>query len=256
MSDIRHFRIGRRARSVGAVTVPARNAARVELGLLGDLRLCRDGVPVTVPGTAARLLAYLAIHDAPLRRAQVAATLWLDATDAHAGASLRSALWRLPEPGGPVVTVTATHVGIDPAVAIDLTDATLLARALVAGAPLDELPRGDAVRLLDADVLPGWYDDDWVVFARERFRQVRLHALEALAGLLAKDGRFGEAVDAALGAIRVEPLRESAHRALVATHLAEGNRSEALRQYAAYAALLDAELGVAPSPAFADLVGL
>jgi DNA-binding SARP family transcriptional activator len=228
---------------------------RVELGLLRDFQLRYDGTPVDLPGSAARLLAYLAIQDAPVRRAQAAATLWTDATDEHAGASLRSALWRLHRPGPALVTATATHVAIAPHVDVDLADSTRLARRLVGGSPLDERPGEDVVAALGADVLPGWYDDDWVVFSRERFRQLRLHALEALAGLLSSAGRFSEAVEAALAAVRVEPLRESAHRALVAVHLAEGNRSEAIRQYRTYARLLRDELGVAPSPALASLVG-
>jgi DNA-binding SARP family transcriptional activator len=43
-----------------------------------------------------------------------------------------------------------------------------------------------------------------------------------------------------------EPLRESAQRALIEAHLAEGNLCEALRSFATYASLLDRELSVAP----------
>ena len=39
---------------------------------------------------------------------------------------------------------------------------------------------------------------------------------------LAEAGRFGEATEAGLASIRDDPLRESARRALIAAHLAEG----------------------------------
>jgi DNA-binding SARP family transcriptional activator len=69
-----------------------------------------------------------------------------------------------------------------------------------------------------------------VLVERERFRQLRLHALEALCRRLTGDGLHAEAVDAGIAAIAAEPLRESAHRALMSAHVAEGNRGEAMRQ--------------------------
>jgi DNA-binding SARP family transcriptional activator len=54
--------------------------------------------------------------------------------------------------------------------------------------------------------------------------------------------------------VRAEPLRESAHRALVMVHLHEGNYGEALRQYQRCRALLHDELGIDPSPRLHDLV--
>ena len=103
------------------------------------------------------------------------------------------------------------------------------------------------------DLLPDWYDD-WLTVERERFRQLRLHALESLAGDLADSGRFAAATDAALAAIASEPLRESAHRTLIKLHLAEGNAAEAVRQYRFYSGLLRGELGLDPSPTMQALV--
>jgi len=82
---------------------------------------------------------------------------------------------------------------------------------------------------------------------RAHLRQLRLHSLDALAEKLSRAGRHGEAVQVAHAAVRSEPLRETAHRALVRIHLAEGNISEALRAYESFRALLLDELGVAPS---------
>src|SRR6266508_1731215 len=75
------------------------------------------------------------------------------------------------------------------------------------------------------------------------------HAPEALANRLRRLGRYMQAIEVAFAAITAEPLRESAHAALIQVHLDEGNVAEARLHLDAYAALLRAELGIAPSPA-------
>ncbi|HYF72533.1 MAG TPA: bacterial transcriptional activator domain-containing protein, partial [Nocardioides sp.] len=94
----------------------------------------------------------------------------------------------------------------------------------------------------------------WLLGAQEAFRQKRLHALERSAAVLCGDGRFTDALDAGLGAVQSEPLRESAHCRVIEVHLAEGNQAEALRQYDHYRRLLAAELGLRPSPGIRRLV--
>ena len=101
--------------------------------------------------------------------------------------------------------------------------------------------------------MPDWYDD-WLLIERERFRQLRLHALEALCSYLADRGLFAAAAQAGLSAVAGEPLRESAHRALITAHLLEGNFSEAMRQYRIYSQILQTQLGLEPSEAIRQLV--
>lgn len=82
-----------------------------------------------------------------------------------------------------------------------------------------------------------------------------LHALESLSARLATLGRYAEAVEAALNAVDIEPLRESAHRALIQAHLAEGNVAEARRAFREYAGRVRDELGVSPGAAICALLG-
>jgi DNA-binding SARP family transcriptional activator len=72
---------------------------------------------------------------------------------------------------------------------------------------------------------------------------------------LAALGQFGRAVEAALAAVASEPLRESAHRALISVHLAQGNQVEAIRQYCSYANLLREELELEPSEQMHEMIG-
>ena len=59
---------------------------------------------------------------------------------------------------------------------------------------------------------------------------------------------------AALAALRMDDARESAHRALIQVHLAEGNVSEARRAYERCRVVLVRDVGVEPSPATARLL--
>lgn len=52
----------------------------------------------------------------------------------------------------------------------------------------------------------------------------------------------------------MEPLRETAHRTLIEAHLAEGNWSEARRQFRECRRLLREELGVEPSESTRRLI--
>jgi hypothetical protein len=77
-------------------------------------------------------------------------------------------------------------VALDPAVAVDLDEAMDLVRALatVPGHP-DSRARRPAGRDRPArrDVLPDW-TEAWLAVERERFRQIRLNALEELSSAL------------------------------------------------------------------------
>jgi DNA-binding SARP family transcriptional activator len=207
------------------------------LGVLGEFTLAFEGRAVPVTYGSARILAYLAVQERPHRREHVAWTLWGDLSEEHARAALRSALWRLPhKPGHPLIDCDGNHLALDRRVAVDVAAAQTLLAALAAGG---DLAVGADLPALMEDVLPDWYDD-WVVFPRERLRQLRLHSLEAVSRRCIARGDFGRAIEFGLRAVECEPLRETAHRCLIAAHLAEGNFTEAIRQRDAYLVLLSA----------------
>jgi DNA-binding SARP family transcriptional activator len=226
-------------------TAPVAPVRMVRLALLQGFQLeCAD-TEVNLPLSSQRVLAFLALQLRPLPRSYVAATLWMRFTEERAGASLRSALWRINRCGYPLVVADACSLRLMPDVVVDLRESARSAREVLRG----EAP-GGAVRVDDltvGDLLPGWYDD-WVVAEREHFRQLRLHALEKLCEQLTDERRFGPAVEAGLAAVSSEPLRESAHRVLIRAYLEEGNLGEAIRQYQACRQVLRRELDVDPSP--------
>jgi DNA-binding SARP family transcriptional activator len=209
------------------------------------------GTAVDLPRGVQRLIAYLGLSRRPARTA-VAGALWPDVPEALAHSSLRSSLCRLHKAAPGVVDVPGDSLALSCGVRVDVREMSSWAhRVLDPRADVDEVGPLDVGQ--SGELLPGWYDD-WVLLERERLRQLRMHALEALADKLGRAGRYGEAVQAAHAAIRAEPLRETAHRALVRVHLAEGNLVEAVRAYDAFRMLLREEMGVAPTPAMEALV--
>jgi DNA-binding SARP family transcriptional activator len=227
--------------------VDASAAARVGL-LDGFVLECSHGgvhsVVAGLPRCAQRLIAHLSLRGRSTRAA-VAGELWPDVPEDHAHGSLRSALWRVQKVVPGLVDVSGGTLELALGVRVDVWEFREWAeRTLDPTADVDGAMAPASA--LAGELLPGWYDD-WVVLERERLRQLRLHALEMLADKLASAGRHSEAVQAACAAVRAEPLRESAYRALVRVHLAESNVDEAVRAYCCFRDLLAHELGVAPT---------
>jgi DNA-binding SARP family transcriptional activator len=230
----------------------SRSPHAAQLRLLDGFELRCGQASVHLPVPARRVLALLALRDRPLHRSHVAGLLWLDSTEARASGSLRSALWKLRQAHRDLVFEIDHRLALSTAVAVDARDAEAWARQVLdAGRELREPDVAAASRF--GDLLPDWYED-WVALDRERLRQLRAHALEALCGRLAAARRFGEAILVGLAAVAHEPYRESAHRALISAHLAQGNRAEAARQYGSYRRLLANDLGFAPSELMDELV--
>lgn len=227
-------------------TTPGVGVAR--LSLLGHVSLRADGVEWPLTAGSSRLLALLALTEQRMRRPLVAGTLWPEATDTRASACLRSAVARLSRTHDDVLCVNATEMWLNTAVRVDLRDAKTDARRLLADrvllCPSDR--SGESVERLSLELLPGWYDD-WVLIKAEAWRQLRLHALEALSMRLSSATCHAEAILAALAAVATDPLRESARSALIRAYLAEGNRSEAHREFERYRGLLLSSLGVEPT---------
>jgi DNA-binding SARP family transcriptional activator len=227
------------------------------LKLLGGFELSIGGTPVPLTFGCQRVLAFLGLQIRAVPRSQIAGTLWPDVTEASAAGNLRSALWRIRRKCPGVVESGFTNVWLVGESTVDVRERTADARRILMAFEMRNaawLPDYSADEFT-VDLLPNWFDD-WTTFERERYRQLRIHALEAICRQLAEVGLFARAVDAGLAAVAAEPLRETAHRALIAAHLAEGNRNEAIREFERYRLLLDRELGEVPSTAMLDeLVG-
>jgi DNA-binding SARP family transcriptional activator len=162
-------------------------------------------------------------------------------------------LWRANHSAAPVVASAGIRLRLRSEVNVDVRELIEFGR-VAAGMAKSAVQDLGSISWSDLslDLLPDWYDD-WLVDDREGVRQLRLHALERLTEELSLSGRHAEGIQAGIAAVRLEPLRETAHTVLIRAHLAEGNRSEALRQFHRCRRLLAEELGVEPS---ASIIGL
>jgi len=220
----------------------------LRLTLIGGFALWRGSQELGIATSGQRLIALLALRDRPVGRLHVAGTLWPDYSTERSLADLRTTLWRVNQSSEQVVAATPSFLGLGADIEVDIRNLAAFARRLDQAGTASETVDLDSVRLADlvGDLLPDWYDD-WLQDEREGLRQTRLHALESLARGLSASGRHADAIQAALAAIRLEPLRETAHHTLIEIHLAEGNSSEACRQFRRCRRLLREELGVEPS---------
>jgi len=227
-------------------------ASKGRICLFGEFAVQVDGQPRTLSPDAQRLVAFLALQTDRLPRTLVAGTLWFASSQERAFGNLRSAIWRLRQQAESVLDVDAHNVGIASGVSVDVHETARTAARLLnvrEECPIEDCAAGPFLK----ELLPGWYDE-WVLFERERLHQQSVYALEAIASRLASLGHYGAAIQAALHAIRMDPLRESAHRCLIQIHIEEGNQSEAVRHYGTYESLLSKELGLTPSRRMTDLI--
>ena len=227
----------------------------LRLTLIGGFALWRDSEELRISARGQRLIALLALRDRPGGRLTVAGTLWPDCPPDRSLADLRTTLWRIRRSCDQVIVTSSSFLWINVDTDVDVRNLIAFARRLNQQgsthdpADLDSVPLASLV----GDLLPDWYDD-WLLEEREGLRQTRLHALENLARLLSASGRHADAIQAALAAIRLEPLRETAHSTLIEIHLAEGNWSEASRQFQRYRRMLRKELDIEPSDSMRRLL--
>lgn len=235
----------------------------LRIRLFGGLVVHRGETPLPrIPTHRARVLfAYLALH--PHRdhhREVLCGVLWGEQAESEARKALRSALWRIRsvlEPGeedrGRALRVEGERIafpGRDESWVDVMAFEEGLARARGPDPPGTPGAIGaltGALGLYRGELLEGMYES-WCCPERERLHLARLDALEELLLHHRVRGEWLPAIRAAREILRVDPLREHVHRALMAVHFQRGDRPSALRQYRACEGLVRAELGVEPLP--------
>jgi len=221
------------------------------LSLLGAWRL-RCGInAVTVATREQRLIACVGLLGCR-HRSFLAGLLWPKSSETQAAGNLRTTVWCISHAFPHLLQAGPDTLELAESVCVDVA-ALQRQVAKIYEQPETQIPGSYLDHLSKAELLPGWYDD-WVIFEQERLRQMRLSALELMARQHLAAGEPDNAVIAALSAVSIEPLRESAHFLLVQAHLAAGNRAAAIRAYAMFASRLDSELGVLPSHQLLELV--
>ncbi len=212
------------------------------------------------------LFAYLLLNrEPPVLRERIGGMLWPEHSEEAARQNLRQAIYNLRstlESGGPrnpppVIVASQLHLQIDPALPLWLDVA-----AFEAAAASGLEGRGDgacealreAGRLYRGDLLAGFYVkesdlfEDWLAAERERLRDTAAKATRALLVYHESRGEWDEGIRAARRLIQIDPLSEEAYRLLMRCFAFSGRRARALAVFEELEKLLDAELGIEPSP--------
>ncbi len=239
----------------------------VAVTLLGGVSVRRDGAPVRVASTrVVALLGYL-VASAPAAqpRAHLAGLFWPDTADTQARTNLRRELHQLrhivPEEA---LDVTDTSIGwrdtdrcrVD--VRSFVTRSAEVRSALAAVGPDDALDadlaeRGqDVVDSYTGAFLPGSYDD-WALEARDLLLRRCIELCDDLVSYLGSRDAVA-ATELARRRIQLEPLEETGYRQLMALQVAARDRAGALTTYHRCAAILEEQLGVAPTVATSALL--
>lgn len=205
-------------------------------------------------------------HRRPVRRDELAEELWPDAVPAAWDAAIRVLASRIRAALRSIAD-TPTDL-IESAIggyqfrlpadgSIDLDEASAaihraeasLDNGLVEPAGADALV---ASMIASRPFLPG-ADGPWASATRERIQDIRVRALECLAEIWLAKGDHGQAARDAEAILRLDPYREPAHRLLMRTHAAAGDRASAARAYRACLEILEADLGVRPAAETVEL---
>jgi DNA-binding SARP family transcriptional activator len=213
------------------------------LRVLGRFGLIVNDVPLELPVQAQKVVAYLAVHRGPQPRDRVAEQMWPDASLRRCRGSLRTVLWRVRQASPDAVRALRGSIALGPSVQVDLHEGLTVAKRILGGEPVDP---DSALLLLSQRLLPDW-DDEWSLLEQQRVQQLHVHCLEILSRRLTTEGQYAYAMQAATAACRIEPLRESAQRAVVDVLLAEGNHVQARQLREHFRRMLRAELEINPS---------
>lgn len=228
----------------------------LSLNVLGGFSLSDgSGKTLTLPTRKARaLLGYLAANvGKPQSRNRLMALFWGERSDQQARHSLNQALATLRklanDPNEMLLDSGSDWVALrSDAVELDLARFRTLCELDPAQAC--EFYRGP---FLDGLSLPDPAFDEWLSLTQAELNGLACDALERAADMAAGDGNTVGAIDFAQRLVRLEPLREDAHRRLMRLLYETGDRAAAIRQYHTCVDKLQRELNVGPDSATSAL---
>jgi DNA-binding SARP family transcriptional activator/TolB-like protein len=231
--------------------------------LLGQFVLRREGEQPHVINLSSKkargLVAFLAVQpERTASREQLAALLWGERSDKHARQALRQCLSvlrnELSSAQLEMLNLDGHRIGLKGDVlSIDVLEFLALAESFDATdvAQACTLYRGEFLSGLDLD---SEVFEQWVREQRARIEVAAARVLETHARQTDALGKGLQAVATVDRLIAIDPLREDWQRLGLEIHARHQGRDAALARAKSFAALLQAERGVAPDPATRALI--
>lgn len=240
----------------------------LQIEVLGKFEAIADGnVKLSFKTEKERaMLAYLVLHhDVAVRRSTLASLLWSDSDERAALANLRKSLHRLRKSLG----ASANTLFLPATRSIQLNSAEFISSVHQFETLLNTTEQHahnsvshcetclDALRqacsLYQGELLAGVMLSnaesfvEWLLIERERLHQRALIAFHHLTEAELARGDFVAAQRAAQRQLALEPWRESAYGQLMIALACQGQIQAAFKQFDQCRAVLDEELGIAPS---------
>ncbi len=209
-----------------------------------DIHYGDELLPKPATHKSQSLLAYLILHRRqPQARDALIGIFWGDRPERKARHSLSTALWHIRRclPDDALIVSDSQTVQINPHASLWLDVEAF--ETLAARTDIPSLQEADA--LYRGDFLDGFFDD-WVINERYRLETLFLDLLARLMAAHEAQGEFQAALATALRLLRLDPLREDAHRLAMRAYCRLGQRNTALKQYRRCQQSLQEELGVEP----------
>lgn len=260
-------------RRLGLVDITLHPGYRLCVQTLGTFRLWRgdDEVdPQDWRREKARhlFLLFVTFRGQMLERDRIITLLWPDLDPETALRDFKVALSRLYkvlEPdrkrGAPSAYVArdGTRYGLRPEADIRLDAERFERQVTVGDRHYEQSPKmateayRAALTFYQGDYLQAYLYEDWCSEERECLLTLYLHTAERLAGILASQGAWEDAIEVSQGILARDKCWEQAYRTMMRGYVRLGNRAQALRVYRRCKATLRDELDLAPSPATEQL---
>ncbi len=231
---------------------------------LGPARVEKEGSTLDSPDWTLKpreLLYYLLSHPQGRTKEQIGLTLWPEASTAQLRSSFHDTVFRLRRALGAKEWVSYGKgryaFGRELPYSFDVEDfekSLSEARRLRSESPEQVIEHlQEATSVYAGDFLEDLASGEWALQRQDELRRNYQDALLLLGGLLNAQGRQVEAIEAYRKAIAHDRLLEEAHRGLMRTQAALGERGRAMRHYEDLAMLLDEHLGTSPAQETVDL---
>lgn len=226
---------------------------KLRLHLFGGFELTTAaGETVDIGAKKARaLVAWLALQPGMAHsRDRLSTLLWGESNEQQARHSLRQTLTALRKSSPALASgLEAGHDTVRLARGVIAVDALDLESQVAGAGPRDG---DDILALYRGDFLEGLNTrspafDEWLMERREHYRSLVFDQLEHIMVDAVSQDRAADAIRIGIRLVALEPLREDIHRALMECYASLGRAPAALQQYRICRAILERELGVAPS---------
>ncbi len=218
-----------------------------------------DGFPIAIGGRELELVIALAMRRDATPRARLAAMLWPDLQESAARNALSVCLHRvrthLGRPGA--IVRQGDGYALHPQAMVDLWEMDRLAGSVRGRDRLTETQRTTLRRLWRElreerpSIMQRW---EWFAATERRLNELRIELGHRLANDALARGETSEALECALDGIACDPCDETAREIAIRSHLLDGDRAAAMRQFRQYRETLLAELQCEPSRSLAALV--